>query len=212
MKKIIVSAIILLFSVSFVLAAGSSSGGVSTNSQQDNSDNVANANPSAQISKAEACENINSPRERILCRFKLSESERELYNQGRKVIEEACRGSEKQEQCTQLYKRLAPCYKENGAVNAKKCMLKESGININQGGTFKAAPTEVKRNYIVAQLYNLQERIEVLHKEVKITDEQAKELVNSIVEIKKMIINGSPRADIVPKMQKFKQKFKEIIL
>ncbi len=210
MKKRIVSVVILLLSLSFVLAAGSSSGGVSTNSQ-DNSANPENVNPPAQVSRAEACENVNSIRERILCRFKLSESERESYNQGRRIIEEACRGSEKQEQCTQLYKRLAPCYKENGAVNAKKCMLKESGINLNQGGTFRAAPTEVKRNYVVAQLYNLQERIEVLHKEGKITDEQATDLVNSIVEIKKMIIKGAPRVEIVPKMQEFKQKFKEVI-
>ncbi len=212
MKKSIVSVIIFLLSISFVLAVGSSSGGVSADSQQDNSANSTNVTPPAQVSKAEACENINTIKERILCRFKLSESERKYFNQKKNIIEEACRGSEKQDKCSQLYNRLAPCYKENGAVNAKKCMLRESGININQGGTFRAAPTEVKRNYVVAQLYNLQERIEALHKEGKITDEQATDLVNSIVEVKKMIINGSPRADIVPKMQEFKQKFKEIVL
>ncbi len=208
MKKSIVSVIIFLLSLSFVLAAGSSSGGNSANSAQDNSPN---ATSSTQVSKAEACENIGVIRERILCRFKLTETERKSYNQRFNVIEEACRGSEKQEQCKQLYKKLAPCYKESNASNAKKCMLKESGINLNQGGTFKSAPREVKRNYVVAQLYNLQERIEAMHERGEITDEQATDLVNSIVGIKKMIINGSPRADIVPKMQEFKQKFKEVI-
>jgi hypothetical protein len=204
MKKSMIIAILILLSVSFVLAAGSSTGGTQNTTPTPSS-------PPTQVSRAEACETIDTPKERILCRFKISESERESYNQRYSVVEEACRGSDKEAQCTQLYRRLAPCYKENDAIKSKKCMLKESGINPNQGGTFRAAPKEAKRNYVVAQLYNLQERIEDLHEEGKITDEDATEIVSRIIEIKRMILNGSPRSEIVSKMQEFKQKFGEVM-
>lgn len=204
-KSATLLSIALILSISFVFAAGSSTGGTSTSS--DNADQT--APPTSTVTRAEACETIDTPKERILCRFRVPEAERESYNQRYSVVEEACRGSEKEDSCMQLYRRLGPCYKETDPVVAKRCMLKESGININSGGTFRSAPKEVKRNYVVAQLYNLQERIEKLQEDGQITEEQAAELVSSIVEIKKMIINGSPRSEIVPKMQEFKQTYRE---
>ena len=212
-KKIILALIITsLLSISFVLAAGSSSGGSSSSS-----DNSPTTIPTTTgVSGVARCEDITTPKGRILCRFKLPESERENYNQKYNVVEEACRGRTgtiNEEKCKALYSRLkkSNCYELDSAVDKKKCFLKESGININQGGTFRASPNEAKRSYVVTLLYELQEKIEKLQESGKITAEESASLVAKIVEIKQMILDGKARSEVVPKMQEFKNEYKSVI-
>ena len=90
-------------------------------------------------------------------------------------------------------------------------LIEKSGININRGGTFRAAPDESKRNYVILLLYNLQEKIEGMQENGNITTDQATSLVTKIVEIKKMILSGAKRSEIVPKMQEFKKEFRLVI-
>lgn len=158
------------------------------------------------------CEDIDTPRGRILCRI----TNKATLTDSSSVVEEACRGRSgtiNEEKCKALYSRLkkSNCYELDSAVDKKKCFLKESGININQGETFRASPNEAKRSYVVTLLYELQEKIEKLQESGKITAEESASLVAKIVEIKQMILDGKARSEVVPKMQEFKNEYKSVI-
>lgn len=157
---------------------------------------------------AATCEDKATPKERIKCRF---ENKEIAVKEARTTVEEACRDSNKKEACQTLYKRSAQCYNETNPITKKKCLLKESGININAGGTFRAAPDETKRNYVILLLYDLQEKIEKKVDEGKITTEQAANLVTKIVEIKKLILSGAKRSEVAPKIKEFKVEYRQII-
>jgi len=221
-KHFFASSIIALMILStFVMAAGSSTG----NAQNNNV--IANATPNCQIGTPgcrdrngvqvngvyRMCESKITLAERIKCRF----DNKDILRQGKDYLlnatEEACRGHANAtiSACENLYKNSAKCYNQADAVAKKRCFLKESGININAQGTFRAAPDETKRNYVVLLLYELQEKIEAKQEQGKITTDQATSLVTKIVEIKKLILSGAKRSDIVPKIQEFKKEFREVM-
>lgn len=204
-----VLAFVLLFLIvfsSFAYAVGTSSGGSSssrTRNREVNSSASANA-------VATTCETYSNIESRIRCRFQnKAVAERESYN----VVEEACRGHANAtiSACENLYKRSHACYDMTSPVAKKRCFLNESGININMGGTFRAAPAESKRNYVVLLLYDLQERIEHMQEEGQLTAEEATSLVSQIVEIKRMIISGQKRSDIVLKINEFKTEYRTVV-
>ena len=153
------------------------------------------------------CEDLTSMRERIKCRFQNKVVARA---EATTVTEEACRGHTRQAACTALYQRSSGCYDISTPSEKKRCFLEKAGININAGGTFSAAPNDVKRNYVILLLYELQERIENMEERGTISDDQAANLVTQIVEIKKLILEGKPRSEIVPKIQQFKSDYREI--
>lgn len=195
MKRVYgLSLIALLLLSSFVIAAGSSTRTVN--------------NTPSNVNQSATCEGLTSLRERIQCRIdNPSIAAMEAYN----AIEEACRNNDRVEVCQELYERSEKCYYMNDSASKKRCFLIESGININAGGTFRAAPDDQKRNYVVLLLYELQERIEDAEKENKITSDQASDLIAQIVEIKKMILNKEPRASIVIKINKLKEDYRAIM-
>lgn len=154
------------------------------------------------------CEDKGTLRDRIRCRFENpSVARSEAYNS----IEEACRDHNKTQACEALYNRAAVCYTQLNHSAKKECFLRESGININSQGTFRASPDENKRNYVVLLLYELQERIEEYQEEGKITTDQATSLIAKIIEIKKMILAQESRSSIIVKINEFKQEYKDII-
>jgi len=154
------------------------------------------------------CESKESLRDRIRCRI---ENPSVAYREAYQSVEEACRDDRYKERCEKLYKASSYCYNQESSVERKKCFLKESGININSGGVFRAAPTEAKRNYVVLLLYELQERIEEMQEAGSVTTDEATSLIAKIVEIKKMILAGEKRADIAIKMREFKEEYKSVI-
>lgn len=198
-RAYILSLVSLILLSTFAFAAGSSSAGIR------NSDTPSSTSTDSTI---ETCEDKTNLRERIKCRF---DNPSVAYKEAYSAIEEACRNSEREQACQNLYKASAKCYDEDNAVMKKRCFLSEAGINFNAQGTFRAAPQEAKRNYVVLLLYELQERIEKMQEEGKITTEQATSLVAKIVEIKRMILAGNARADIVVKMQEFKQEYRQVM-
>ena len=212
MKKEIIASAIILFviaSVSFVIAVGSSSGG--TPNCQIGSPGCPDTN-GVQVNEVyRMCESKITVAERIKCRF----NNKEILNQGRdylpEAVEEACRGHARAEECKQLYRQSKECYEIDSAREKKRCFLEKSGVNINAGGTFRAAPDDSKRNYVVLLLYELQERIENMETVGTITSDEATDLVTQIVEIKKLIIEGKPRSEIIPKIQEFKQAYRTIV-
>ena len=183
----------------FVLAAGSSSGNARVS--PTTADRVAESTVST-------CEDKETVRDRIKCRIENPQVARaEAYD----AVEEACRDSYKKDACERLYKSSAYCYDQTDPAEKKRCFLKESGVNINSKGTFRAAPDETKRNYVVLLFYELQERIEKMQEEGKITADQATSLITKIVEIKKMIIAGEKREDIVVKIIDFKKEYRSVV-
>ena len=195
------SLIALVVLSTFALAIGSSSGGSPSGEQR-----VTNKTSD----RVTTCEDKTELRDRIKCRFEHKDIAR---NESKRIIEEACRNSTADTvACQNLYKRSKSCYDFTNPVAKKRCFLKESGININKGGTFRAAPDGTKRNYVVLLLYDLQERIEKMQENGIITVEQATSLVTKIVEIKRLILSGAKRSEIVPKIQEFKKEYREVML
>lgn len=198
-RAYILSLISLVVLSTFVLAAGSSSG----NAEDDEV-------PAATASQVTTCESAVTLRERIKCRMENpSVARREAYQ----AVEEACRGSTstKMQACENLYKNSAMCYDMADSIERKRCFLVSSGVSLNAGGTFRAAPDDSKRNYVVLLLYELQERIENKQEEGKITVDEATSLISKIVEIKKMIIAGEKRADIIVNINQFKQEYRTVM-
>lgn len=197
-KTYVLSLLALIVLSTFVFAAGSSTG----NTDDSNSD-VRKAADSRVV-----CEDKETVRDRIKCRLENSEV---VKSYGYSVVEEACRDDRFKERCEALYERSAKCYDENNAVEKKRCFLKEAGISVNAASAFRAAPSEAKREYVVLLLYEVQERIEKLQESGKITSDQASSLIEKIVEIKKMVLAGEPRSEIVPKIQEFKKEYREMV-
>ena len=203
-KKIIIFIALLISSLSFVIAVGSSSGG----SNQIVTPSA--ITPQAAVQTRTTCESsdLAAVKDRIKCRF---ENKQAAANEAASVVEESCRGHAKTEECKQLYQKSRTCYDFANPVAKKRCFLEKSGVSINQGGTFRAAPSEVKKNYVILLLYNLQESIEKMQEQGTLTTEQAADLVTKIIEIKKDILNGKSRAEIVPKIQQFKQAYQTAV-
>jgi len=189
-RTFLISTILILVLASFVLAIGTS-----TRENKENSNSI-------------ICEDKTDLRERIKCRLENKNiAKQEAYDS----VEEACRGHNKTEACTRLYKNSAYCYEQENSTAKKRCFLKESGININAGGTFRAAPNDAKRNYVVLLLYELQERLEKMETNGIITSDQASSLIAKIVEIKRMTLAGEKRADIIVKINEFKKEYREVV-
>ncbi len=202
-KRVIFGSIIsILILASFVFAAGTST-----------SENTVKASASSTqtVIGRTTCEDVSNLKERIKCRMENKATISQTYS-----VEEACRGRNgtiNEEKCSNLYKRLKEnkCYEIENAVAKKKCFLIQSGININQGGTFRAAPNEEKRSYVVTLLYELQEKIEKLQEEGKITMDESADLISQIVTLKQAILDGRPRSEIVPKLQEFRLSYNQAI-
>jgi hypothetical protein len=184
---------------SLVIAAGSSTG--------SGNNNAPARVTASQVGTVSTCEDIETVEGRIKCRLENRELAREEKNNS---VEEACRSGSNatKRACEALYQRSARCYQESNNDTKRRCLLQESGINFNKGGTFRAASEESKRNYVVLLLYELQERIENAQQTGKITSDQAASLIAKIVEIKKMTIAGDTRANIVVKINEFRKEFK----
>lgn len=191
-KAFIISVISLLILSAFVLAAGTST------RENEDSENSIN------------CEDKETVRDRIKCRL---ENKAEVKRYAYEIIEEACKSGDEsiKEKCQALYQRSSGCYNEDSSIERKRCFLEKSGININAGGVFRAAPQEAKRNYVILLLYELQERIEKMEENGKITSDEASSLIEKIVEVKKMILAGEPREDIVIKIQELKKEYRTLM-
>ncbi len=189
-----------------VMAAGSSTGNSNSNSNANSNENPVQVPTTP--STLTTCENFGTTRDRIKCRFQnRAVAQAEASN----ITEEACRGHARGQACAALYRRSAKCYDISASREKKKCFLEEAGININAGGTFRAAPEDTKRNYVILLLYELQERIEKMQERGTLTADESASLVTKIVEIKKLILEDKPRSEIVPKMQNFKKEYKTTI-
>ncbi len=173
--------------------------------------NAADADTNTATIASERCEQIQDMRARMKCRLLQSRAPGG-YIAPANAVPEACREltaaggnpEDAQGRCIAYYRVIAPCYNEISPVNKRICLMRAAGI-ANSRLADETEDRAIKaRNYIVAVLYNLEERLENMNEAGTITDDVAADGINKIVEIKKMILEGKTRAEIMPKMQELR--------
>lgn len=204
---------ILLFSI-FVYAAGSSTIPSDSNDNRDvEKATVDQQPPQTQNGRTyrniQDCESISNRRERIKCRLKQEAEESEIDYEKR--VPEACRTLRNPTACVALYKnvRNQKCYDLKGREK-DKCFKKTVGFSKADIRREVQERAQKARQYIVLLLYDLQERIENLNEDGKITDEDAAEVIDLIVEIKQDILDEKKKPEILPKLNNLKQKIKTL--
>ncbi len=226
----IVFIIFLSFSlIALVYAAGSSTGNREDSATKSNvAQNDSRANQRAEIReiiqekreeirkvraesrvkwlRMHSCEDSDGRKERIKCRLekKAEKIEERLENK----TEESCRGVKQPEKCEILYKKVQECYEKEGRQK-DQCFKRAAGFIAHK--IKDEINNESKREYLVFVLYNLQERIEDKHAAGNLTDEEAAKIIDMIVSIKQLILNGENRDIIKPKIQELRKEWQNII-
>ncbi len=168
-----------------------------------------NTSRSNYIYQNKNCETFSTLRERIKCRLiQGNESVR-----AKSLTEEACRvlNVSKKGKCVAFYASVQTCFKLEGRAK-DVCFRRGAGLMKDK---LKDEPNEGRgekvRMYMVAVLYNLQERVEKFHVKGKISDENAAALVEKIVTTKQEILSGKSKAEIRTMVQELKDMWKASI-
>ena len=146
-----------------------------------------------------SCEDFQDRRERIRCRLQNSEE----YYEEENTIPEACRNIQDSEACRTLYAKVRPCYSLEGAEKGQ-CFKRVAGFSQARISEEQQDREQKTRNYVVVLLYDLEERVELANEEGKLTDSEAADLINKIVEIKQNILNGATKEEIRQEIQELK--------
>lgn len=167
------------------------------------------------------CEESPTRKDRIGCRLRAAQEVEVIdgdttTDAGVEIIPEACRGVSdvtKKARCKQLYQNenLRRCYSIDNGREKNRCFMKVLGftrVKISDETTDRETKT---REYAVALLYDLEKRIETAFDAGRLTEEEASSLIDKIIEIKQLILNGSNKAEIRTKMQELKLIWKESI-
>ncbi len=199
MNRCIFSSILfLLFLVTTVTAAGSStwSSSDSSSGTQTDTQNVVVAN----------CAAVTDLQARIKCRienkFKGAQTEEYVGS------EESCRvlvGTDKSE-CVRLYEDSKSCYSLNGE-NKAVCFKQK----VSLGRSLQEASRDTKEKYIVLLLYDIQEKVEDAQSEGKITSDDASRLIAAIVEAKQSVMLHESKDQVRVKIQSVKQIYAEVM-
>lgn len=222
-ELVVFAALIIVFSV-FVYAAGSSTGGDSSD-DSDRSDHLYrggfNNNSRNETNKTDRgndyiyqnkdCESFGTLRERVKCRLIQGEEFAPARNDTN-ATEEACRvlNATNKGRCAAFYASVRTCYKLDGRAK-DACFKRASGLSLEKRLSEQSneGRDERVRNYMVAVLYNLQERVERFHEMGKISDDEASALIEKIVLTKQTILSGKSKAEIRTMLQELKQMWKD---
>ncbi len=195
MKGLLAFAIItlLLFSIS-VQAVGSST-------RRD--DTTASNNPaSATAASAASCAPLTTLRERVKCRLASRDDSVEVAGS-----DESCANVPSPERCIALYKASARCY-DLPTAERRDCF--RNIVGLTNAAYRDQSDKESVRQYIILQLYELQERVEYRVESGALDAEDGAALIASIVEIKQSILNGATRAEVKQKIQDLRTQWREI--
>lgn len=214
MKKefvIFVLAVLLISSFGNVYAAGRGGGG--DGGDTTNTEGMMRDPAAARVNCDDAI-TLTTMRARIHCRIQ----NRATYVAPVDSVPEACRdlrtteenSEDPQGRCVSYYRLITPCYDADSPQSKRACLMRVAGISTRLADESEDR-AEKARNYIVAVLYNLEERLEEMNEAGTITDDVAADGIAKIVEIKRMILEGKTRTEIMPKMQEFKRWWHENI-
>ncbi len=149
------------------------------------------------------CENLETARERIKCRLSRGES----YVAPAGNVPEACRRLVSIEACQGLYRNLRACYSLEGR-DKDRCFKRVAEFKKANLAEETESREEKARNYVVALLYDLQERIEKMNENGEIGPDEASALIEKIVDLKEAILSGKSRAEVRTLFQDFRQSWK----
>lgn len=144
---------------------------------------------------------------RIKCRI---ENKGRLKISEEESVPESCRplSGASVERCKNFYNKIRPCYTNDG-TGKDKCIKKMIGFaRAKLKDENPSEKNQKARDYVVALLYDLQDRVEKLSEEGQITSDEAAELVEKITEIKTKILSDVSKNEIRPLMQELKQKWR----
>ena len=185
MRTILALLTIILLLSAFVAAAGGGSGGTPRLPPQ----------PQPLLT----CEQLTTMNERVSCRLAKGTPGNETP--------EACRGLSVKTECVNLYRDIQPCYKING-VAKDRCFQQVSGFQRGLGRDAAHNKTAV-RNYVVAVLYDLEERVEQGYDDGKISAATASEIINNIIFVKQKLLSGKPASEIKKDMDQLKATWRQ---
>ena len=168
---------------------------------------IAKRNELKEVYREKDCESYETKRERIKCRLTHGDD----YETPAGTIEETCRVADNTARCNALYSVLKNCY-ELEARQKDKCFKRAIGLRAKISDTPVQERGQKARDYVVALLYDLQEKVEAKAKNSEIDTEDAAEIVDEIVDIKEAILNGESKENIRTKMQALKIKWRNLVL
>ena len=162
----------------------------------------------AELKKLLTCEDKPTLPARIACRLKNK-------NLTEASIPESCRvlDSTNKGKCILYYAKIQHCYNETG-VEKDKCFKRVAGI---VGKKIKEVKEEFKKNkqahkdYLLALLYDLQEKVEKQVEKERLTAEEGAEIIAKITEIKTSVSEGKAKKDIKAGIEYLKKLWKERI-
>lgn len=115
--------------------------------------------------------------------------------------------------CIALYKKLNSdgCY-DLGGRDRVVCLKKAAGIVKDKLSDEPLSERPAKaRKYLVTLLYDLQERIESLIEEDKLSPEDGAVLIDKIVEIKESIMGGATRVEVKRMLQELRTEWRSLV-
>lgn len=208
MKKelaIFVFAVLLISSFGNVYSEGSSEGGDddtdTTNGEMRNPDAVTRIN-------CDDTATFATMRARIGCRIQ----NRATYVAPANAVPEACRdlrtadgdSEDPQGRCVAYYRVIAPCYNEESPQGKRGCLARASGILHSRLLDETENREQKARDFMVALLYDLEEKLEEKNENGEIDDVTAADGIAQIVDIKRMVLEGKSREEIIPKLRELK--------
>ena len=172
---------------------------------------LSNESNNTNVPRWEGCDLYENRTERIKCR--LENADRfENFSES----DESCEGLRNQGLCVALYVRSQNCYKMEGE-NRDRCfkavanftqakLAQEVGQTEN-----KTAARENVRHYMILVLYNLQERVEKAVEAGRLTSDEGAQIINKIVEIKRLILEGATKETIRQNLQELKTMWRSFL-
>lgn len=157
--------------------------------------------PSKSISPPESnCNELSNLEERIKCRLENSAPAPQTP--------EACRTLEEptKQECVSFYSSVAECYSLS-RTEKDLCFRKKSGLSET---SIRTANSKAIRNYIVALLYDLQERIELAEEQNSISTEEASEAITMIVTTKEKVLQKASKDEVKQEIELIKQKWNSL--
>jgi hypothetical protein len=159
------------------------------------------------------CEDLDDRAERIACRLKRYKN----YPAGDYVdydkrTPEACRSLRNSVACVALYKNVnnKGCYEMEGRKK-DRCFKRVLGSTKAKLRDLDPEERREKaRNYLVLLLYELQERIEHANERGRITNEDAADVIDLIVELKQNILDELEKEEVKEKLVELKKKIRAL--
>jgi len=143
------------------------------------------------------CESYSKVKDRVHCR---------LVEGTPYVTPEPCRGISNSAECSALYSSSVKCYDLNGK-DRDKCIRKVAGVTRK----ISEESPNIKKDYLVLLLYNLEEIIEEKYEDGEVKSEDAADIITDIVAIKKDVLNNANINTIKNKVNDLKVKWKNIV-